>query len=73
MKRIRDFMEVKFFGVCSYLGEKLGIRTSHIRMFFVYSTFLTLGSPILVYLAFAFLLNMRNYIRRRRRNPIWDF
>ena len=70
MNRLKDFIEWKVFGVCTYLGEKWGVATSTIRMYFIYLTFLTLGSPILFYLFFAFWMNIKQYILSARRNPI---
>ncbi|MBS1682804.1 MAG: PspC family transcriptional regulator [Bacteroidetes bacterium] len=71
MKRIQLFFEGHAFGVCTYLGEKLGIATSSIRLFFIYASFLTLGSPVVLYMALAFILNIRGHLRKR--NTIWDF
>lgn len=73
IENIKDFFEVRAFGVCSFLGEKMGIATSRIRLFFIYATFMALGSPIIVYLSLAFLINIGRYIRSRKRNPVWDF
>lgn len=72
MDRLRSFLEVKFFGVCSYLGEKLQIPSGRIRLFFIYSSFVAAGSPVLIYLALAFLLKLRDYTRNKR-NAVWDF
>jgi len=69
--RIQFFFERYAFGVCTSLGEKLGIATSNIRLFFIYASFLTLGSPVLIYLALAFVMNIRRSLRKR--NPIWDY
>ncbi len=69
--QIQHFFEKRAFGVCTYLGEKMGVATSSIRLFFIYSSFLTLGSPLIVYLAMAFVLNMRRHMRRR--STIWDY
>ena len=71
MKRFKDFIEWQAFGVCAAIGERLGIATSRIRMWFMYISFLTLGSPIIVYMVLAFWMNMKRYIRARRRNPLW--
>lgn len=51
------------YGVCTYIGEKVGIATSKVRLYFIYMSFLTFGSPIIVYLFVAFWLNVRKYIR----------
>ncbi len=72
MDKIRAFFEVQAFGVCSALGEKLGIATTRIRMWFIYISFLTVGSPIIVYMILAFWLNIKRYITAARRNPLRD-
>lgn len=71
MDRFRDFMEWQAFGVCTAIGEKIGIATSRIRMWFIYISFLTMGSPLIIYMVMAFWLNMKKYILYSRRNPIW--
>jgi phage shock protein PspC (stress-responsive transcriptional regulator) len=70
MKQIREFLEVQAFGVCSAIGEKMGIATSRIRMWFIYISFLTLGSPVIIYMILAFWINIKNYILSARRNPL---
>jgi len=72
MEKLRKFLELQFFGVCAYWGEKLSMPSSAIRLFFIYATFVTFGSPVIIYLVMAFVLKLRDYIRGRR-NPIWDF
>jgi phage shock protein PspC (stress-responsive transcriptional regulator) len=72
-ENFKALLELNAFGVCKSLGEKLDITSSKIRLFFVYISFLGLGSPVLIYLALAFVKELRSYIRRKRRNPIWDF
>ncbi|MGD9327834.1 MAG: PspC domain-containing protein [Cyclobacteriaceae bacterium] len=72
MKRIQNFFEDKAFGVCTKLGEKLKIPTSSIRIFFIYTSFLTFGSPVIVYLAMAFTMNFRKWLRRRN-NMVWYY
>jgi phage shock protein PspC (stress-responsive transcriptional regulator) len=70
MQKIRENIEMQAFGVCSTIGEKFGIASAKIRMWFIYISFLTLGSPILIYMILAFLINIKNYIMAGRRNPI---
>ncbi len=70
--KIKHIIEVGVFGVCSYLGEKMGIASSRIRLFFIYVTFLTLGSPVIIYMSLAFLINLKNYMRDKI-NPVRDF
>lgn len=70
MNKIRDFLEKNAFGVCSAIGEKLGIASSRIRMWFIYISFLTFGSPIIIYMILAFWINLKKYILFGKKNPI---
>lgn len=70
MNRLKNFIEWKAFGVCAAIGERMGIATSRIRMWFMYISFLTLGSPIVLYMVLAFWMNMKRYILAARRNPL---
>jgi len=67
---LKSFIEWKAFGVCSAIGEKMGIATSRIRLWFIYISFLTLGSPVIIYMILAFWINLKNYILMRKRNPV---
>ncbi len=73
MKNIKHFIEWHVFGVCSYLGDKMGIAPATIRKNFMYLSLLTMGSPIVFYLVAAFWLNIRQYIYNGRRNPLRYF
>jgi phage shock protein PspC (stress-responsive transcriptional regulator) len=70
MNRFKDFVEWKAFGVCTAIGERLGIATSRIRMWFIYISFLTIGSPVILYMILAFWLNIKRYVMSARRNPL---
>lgn len=70
MNRIRHFIEWNLFGVCTFLGERLQISTSTIRKYFIYISFLTLGSPVLFYFFIAFWMNVKQYVWYSKRNPI---
>lgn len=72
-QKVKAFLEIRAFGVCSFLGNIIGVATSKIRLFFIYITFMAMGSPILIYLSLAFLINIGRYIRLRKRNPVMDF
>jgi len=69
MKSIRHFIEWHIFGVCTAIGERLGIATSIIRKNFIYVSFITMGSPVIIYLFLAFWMNIKRYIFNARRNP----
>lgn len=70
MYKMKNFIEWKVFGVCSAIGERMGVATSVIRRYFIYISFLTLGSPVIFYLFLAFWMNIKNYIKSSRRNPV---
>ena len=70
MKGLKNFIEWNAFGVCTAIGDKIGIATSRIRTWFMYVSFLTMGSPIIVYMVLAFWMNMKRYMLMRRRNPL---
>ncbi len=71
IQEIKAFSEKQAFGVCTWLGEKISIPSSDIRKFFIYSSFLVLGSPIIIYMILAFWLRMIN-IFRSRKSSVWD-
>ncbi|MDX2045366.1 MAG: PspC family transcriptional regulator [Chitinophagaceae bacterium] len=70
MNRLKSFIEWQAFGVCTAIGEKMGIATSTIRKYFIYISFLTMGSPLIIYVFLAFWMNIKNYILKARRNPL---
>ena len=63
-------LEQNVFGVCTRLGERLGIATSSIRLWFIYASFLTFGSPVVVYFALAFWMDLRRHLRRSRSSVL---
>lgn len=70
ISQVKSFIEWHAFGVCEAIGERLGIATSRIRLWFIYISFLTLGSPLIVYMILAFWINLKNYIYLGKRNPV---
>jgi phage shock protein PspC (stress-responsive transcriptional regulator) len=70
MERLRDFLEKNAFGVCTAIGEKLGIASNKIRMWFIYISFLTMGSPLIIYMILAFWMSLKKYILLAKRNPL---
>lgn len=75
-QRMKDefqaFLEKQAFGVCEWLGEKWGIKSSRIRVYFIYVSFFTFGSPIIIYFVLLFWMEHR-YFLRGKRPTIWDF
>lgn len=71
MSRFRYLLENQAFGVCSSLGEKMGIAAGSIRLYFIYLSCLTMGSPVVIYLIMAFWMNINKHLRRFK-NPVLD-
>jgi len=70
-QRIITFFEKQSFGVCTYLAERFNISISKIRLFFIYSSFLAVGFPIMFYILAALVLDVRHYVKKIRLR-IWD-
>ncbi len=70
MRNIKYLLERSAFGVCSYLGQKMHISSARVRLYFIYLSFVGLGSPVVFYLFFAFWLNARRYMKRNM-DVIW--
>lgn len=71
MENLKHLIDKSIFGVCSTWATYLGIASSKIRLYFIYITMLTLGSPIIIYLFVAFWINIKKAIRRKY-HPILD-
>ena len=74
MNKVFRWFEKQAFGVCQKLGEKLGINPTKIRLYFVYLSFFTAGSPVILYFFMAFLLETRAVLFRpkSRKKTLWD-
>jgi phage shock protein C len=68
---IKDMVERQAYGVCTYLGEKMSIAPGEVRKYFIYTSFISMGSPIIFYLVIAFWVNIRRCIRRSKR-MLWE-
>ncbi|MBX7050861.1 MAG: PspC domain-containing protein [Flavobacteriales bacterium] len=62
MKRFPSLLEKQLFGVCAGIADYMGVKTRHVRLSFIYLSFLTFGSPIFAYLVLIFW---------RRHSRIW--
>lgn len=67
----RNLIEKSVFGVCQEIGERLGIQASRIRLYFIYTSCLTMGSPLVIYLIVMFWMNVRKYVRNTGK-LLWD-
>lgn len=70
---IREISEREAFGVFKWMGDKMNIRSSEIRISFIYVSFVTFGSPILIYLVMAFILKNKRYFKPSlQRSTVWE-
>ena len=66
INKVRHKLEKYGFGVCQYIGNKIGVPSSIIRKYFIYTSFIGVGSPLIIYLFAAFWLNIRTYVQRQK-------
>jgi phage shock protein C len=70
-QKIITYFEKQSFGVCTFIAERLNMSISKIRLFFIYSSFLAVGFPIVFYVLAALVLDIRGYVKKIRVR-IWD-
>lgn len=64
--QLKYFFEKHGFHVSSRLADRLGMRASSVRLFFIYISFVTVGLGFGVYLTLAFWLKLKDLIRAKR-------
>jgi len=73
IEKNRDKIEKYAFGVCAWWGNKLGMKSSIVRKTFIYLSFFTFGSPVIIYLFMAFILENKAYFKPTpKRSSVWD-
>ncbi|MFS8615855.1 MAG: PspC domain-containing protein [Solitalea sp.] len=72
LQQMIGYIERQSFGVCTYLADRFNISLAKLRLFFIYSSFLAVGFPIVFYLLAGIVLDIRRYIRFRRRSSVWE-
>jgi phage shock protein PspC (stress-responsive transcriptional regulator) len=73
IQKIVFFFEMRSFGVSEWWAKKLGIQTSKVRLFFIYSSFIGLGSPLLIYLSMGWVLENKHFFKfTKKRRSIWE-
>ncbi|MCG1035554.1 PspC domain-containing protein [Polaribacter sargassicola] len=63
---IRYFFERNGFHVSSRLADRIGMRATNVRLFFIYITFVTVGLWFGFYLTLAFLLKLKDMLYTKR-------
>ncbi|WP_310003675.1 PspC domain-containing protein [Flavobacterium granuli] len=64
--RLKFFLEKYGFHVSSRLADKLGMRVTSVRLFFIYISFVTVGLGFGAYLTLAFWIKLKDLIRAKR-------
>jgi len=64
--KLKFFLEKYGFHVSSRLADKLGMRVSNVRLFFIYISFVTAGLGFGVYLTLAFWIRLKDLVRAKR-------
>lgn len=64
--RLKYLFEKHGFNATSRLADKLGMRASSVRLFFIYISFVTAGLWFGVYLTLAFWIKLKDLIRAKR-------
>ncbi len=68
---LRHYFEKRGFYVSSRLADRLGMRVTNVRLFFIYVTFFTVGFWFGIYLTLAFLFKLKDMIYTKR-NSVFD-
>ncbi|MDB0599570.1 PspC domain-containing protein [Tenacibaculum maritimum] len=63
---VRHFFERNGFYVSSRLADRLGMRATNVRLFFIYISFVTVGLSFGLYLTLAFLLKLKDMMYTKR-------
>ncbi len=66
MQNILSFFERNSFGVCTYLAQKFSLSLSRVRLFFIYTSFLAVGAPIIFYFFAFIVLDIRKFVKGKR-------
>jgi phage shock protein PspC (stress-responsive transcriptional regulator) len=73
-QKVIFFFEMQSYGVCEWWARKLGISSTKVRLGFIYFSFIALGSPVLLYLIMAWILEHKHYfqLKAKRNRSIWE-
>ncbi|CAM4018899.1 PspC family transcriptional regulator [Flavobacterium branchiophilum NBRC 15030 = ATCC 35035] len=66
INQLKYFLERYGFHVSSRLADKLGMRASNVRLFFIYISFVTIGLGFGMYLTLAFWIKLKDMIKAKR-------
>ncbi len=66
MEKYKYYFVKNGFNVSSRIADKFGIQVNHVRLFFIYASFATLGVSFLLYLMMAFILRIKDFFYQKR-------
>jgi phage shock protein PspC (stress-responsive transcriptional regulator) len=68
IQRVLDFFEKQAFGVLTRYANKIGVSVSSVRVLFIYASFITLGSPLVIYFIMLFFLRLKDSFYNKKRS-----
>ena len=66
LRNLLHFFQRHGFFVASRLADRLGMRATNVRFFFIYISFITSGLGFGIYLTLAFWLKLKDMIYTKR-------
>jgi phage shock protein PspC (stress-responsive transcriptional regulator) len=73
IQKILFFFEMRSFGVSEWWARKLGVQTNKVRLFFIYASFIALGSPVIIYLVMGWILENKHVFKLSSKpKSIWE-
>ncbi|WP_438966414.1 PspC domain-containing protein [Flavobacterium sp.] len=66
IRNLLHFFEKNGFFVASRLADRLGMKATNVRLFFIYISFITAGLWFGIYLTLAFWLKLKDMIYTKR-------
>tara|TARA_B100001287_G_C22684864_1_gene532709 strand:- start:5734 stop:5955 length:222 start_codon:yes stop_codon:yes gene_type:complete len=70
-KILKSFLEIRVFGVSSWISDVFSINVSLVRIFFIYAAF-TNTLVVLIYLTIMFFMKIFYHFRYRKRKSVFD-
>lgn len=71
INKVIFWFEQNAFGVCESIGKHLGISSVKIRKYFIYLSFFTFGSPVILYFVLFFIKENKRWLfppKKHRRS-----
>jgi len=66
LENVKYYFVKNGFSVSTRISDKFGIQVNHVRLFFIYASFATLGISFILYLIMAFMLRVKDFFYQKR-------